>query len=268
LLETTDRDLDLAVLAIDLSKEGVVVGALRWDQLGDVRSLKSGDPVYSLGYPKGEPWHTYVTPDRFSKNSRESIFFESNFIGPVIRGALFNEKREIVGMIKEFDVPNGRAVSIQSVVDALRDWTYPVNLTARVNGGGTTTGGEDRPQPTSISSSAITDAAPAVTGVGNSVYFFAKAPDGRIMYEWAELGKEGHGWTEVDGGARTNDAPSAGAVGTHVFVAIKGQDGHVYINQADLGRPFNDQWSQSGPVTDAAPAVTAVGNAITSCKDT
>ncbi len=262
LLENTDRDLDLAVLAIDLSKEGVDVGALRWDQLGDVRSLKSGDSVYSLGYPKGEPWHTYVTPDRFSKNSRDSIFFESNFIGPGNSGgALLNEKREILGMITEFDVPNGSAVSIQSVLDVLKDWTYPVNLTVKSTGI-TATGGGPTPQPSPPNSTSQTDASPAVTGVGNAVYFFAKTPEGRVMYDWAELGKGGHGWKEVDGNARTDDAPSAGAVGTHVFVAIKGRDGHVYINQADLGHPFNDQWSQSGPVTDAAPAVTGVGNAI------
>jgi hypothetical protein len=129
LLEHTDRDLDLAVLAVDLESQRVHVDGLRWDQLGDPRSLKSGESVYSVGYPKAEPWHTYVTPDRFSKNSRDSIFFESNFIGPGNSGgALLNEGREVVGMIIEFQPPDGRAVSIQSVVDILNQWGYPVGL--------------------------------------------------------------------------------------------------------------------------------------------
>src|SRR5439155_739445 len=105
----------------------------------------------------------------------------------------------------------------------------------------------------------ITDVAPAVAGVGNSVYFFAKTRDGRIMYDWAELGKGGHGWREMEGTGRTNAAPAAGAVREHVFVAIKGLDGYVYINQADQGRPFNDQWSQSCLNALVDPAVAVEG---------
>src|SRR5258708_30040250 len=87
-----------------------------------------------------------------------------------------------------------------------------------------------------------TDAAPGVAGVGNSVYFFAKARDGRIFYNHAVLGQGGKGWVEVEGDGRTDAAPAAGAVGTHVFVAVKGLDGNLYLNQADLDKPFNGQW--------------------------
>src|SRR5258708_35643896 len=54
----------------------------------------------------------------------------------------------------------------------------------------------------------ITDVAPAVAGVGNSVYFFAKALDGRIIYQWADLGKGKQGWREM-GGASCKDMGAA-----------------------------------------------------------
>ena len=93
------------------------------------------------------------------------------------------------------------------------------------------------------SSNFRTDVAPAVAGVENSVYFFAKSLDGRIFYDWAVLGQGGHGWAEVDGNGRTGATPAAAGVGTHVFVAVKGLDGRLYLNQADLGQPFNPVWS-------------------------
>jgi hypothetical protein len=86
----------------------------------------------------------------------------------------------------------------------------------------------------------LTDVAPAVAGVGNNVYFFAKSLDGRIFYDRAVLGQGGVGWSEVEGNGRTDAAPAAAGVGNHVFVAVKGLDGHIYLNQADLGRPFNN----------------------------
>jgi hypothetical protein len=128
LLDHVERDIDLAVLAVVLDA-GRTSPELRWDQLADARFLKSGESVYSIGYPGGRPWHSYVTADKFAKNSRELILFESNFIGPGNSGgALLNERRRIVGLIREFNAPDGRAVNIQSVIETLKDWKYPVDL--------------------------------------------------------------------------------------------------------------------------------------------
>ena len=121
LLDNTDRDADLTVLAIDLNSQGIRVDGLRWDQLGDISSLKSGDSVYSVGYPNGEPWRSFVTPDKVYRSSLASILFESNFVSPGNSGgALLNNKRELVGMIRDV----GKAVSIQSVVDIVSQWGY------------------------------------------------------------------------------------------------------------------------------------------------
>lgn len=103
-----------------------------------------------------------------------------------------------------------------------------------------------------------TDVGPAVAGVGNSVYFFAKNPDGRVFYNRALLRQGGIGWAEVEGNGRISSAPAAGAVGSHVFVAARGLDGSLYVNQADLAQPFNDFWSPLGFTSDVAPAVAGV----------
>ncbi|MGH2566560.1 MAG: hypothetical protein ACRDE5_18720, partial [Ginsengibacter sp.] len=104
-----------------------------------------------------------------------------------------------------------------------------------------------------------TDVAPAVVGVQNNIYFFAKSLDGRIFYNQAPLGQGGSGWVEVEGGGKTDVGPAAGAVGNHIFLAIKGLDGNILLNQADLNGHFG-QWFPMNFSTDAAPAVTGVGN--------
>lgn len=125
LLDNADVDIDLAVLSLDVSSLGLPVDGLRWDQLGDVSLVKKGDFVYSLGYPNGEAWRSFVTPDRVSQMSLTSILFESNFVGPGNSGgALLNDQREMIGMIRE----TGKALMIQAVVDTLRQWGYPVGL--------------------------------------------------------------------------------------------------------------------------------------------
>jgi hypothetical protein len=126
LLDNKDQDADLAVLAINLSSQGMHVDRfLRWDLLGDVGSLKSGDSVYSIGFPNGEAWRSFVTPDKVYQKSLTSILFESNFVSPGNSGgALVNDRRELVGMIRD----TGKAVSIQSILDTLRQWGYPVGL--------------------------------------------------------------------------------------------------------------------------------------------
>ena len=129
LLDVADRSLDLAVLLINVGTAGVQTDILRWDLLGSPGSLKRADSMHSCGYPQGQPWHINVTPDHFSRNFGNFIFFESVLIAPGNSGgALLNENREIMGMIIDFEPPNGRAVSIQNVADTLKYWNIPVNL--------------------------------------------------------------------------------------------------------------------------------------------
>ncbi|HEX9033515.1 MAG TPA: hypothetical protein VF834_16870, partial [Streptosporangiaceae bacterium] len=83
-----------------------------------------------------------------------------------------------------------------------------------------------------------TDAALGAGSAGNTTVLVAKSPDGRIFYNFWQLGQGGQGWKELDGGGRTDAAPAAALVGTYLFVAVKGLDGNVYLNQGELGQTF------------------------------
>ncbi len=131
LLEHVDSNLDLAVLVVTYRMESDLK-SLTLDQLGDSTSLKRGDTVHSIGNPRGQQWRVNVTPERVSDKVGDSIFFESGFIGPGHSGgALVNERWELVGMIKADEPPDGVAVNIRSMLDALSRWGYPVKLRIR-----------------------------------------------------------------------------------------------------------------------------------------
>jgi hypothetical protein len=139
LLENSESNLDLAVLAVvgghgmDLDSLPFHLAASAMDlQSGNPNSLKRGDAVYSIGYPRGQQWRVNVTSDKVSDRSDNTISFESATIGKGHSGgALLNEKWEVVGMITADEPPDGVAVNIWSVIGALRQWGYPVRLGLR-----------------------------------------------------------------------------------------------------------------------------------------
>ena len=86
-----------------------------------------------------------------------------------------------------------------------------------------------------------TGVAPGAASSGNTTAVVAAGTDGRIFYDWWDLGQGGRGFTELDGGGRTDAAPAAALVGpqhNYLFVVVKGLDGNIYLNQGELGKPF------------------------------
>jgi hypothetical protein len=105
---------------------------------------------------------------------------------------------------------------------------------------------------------------PALTSSGRRTVAVSIATDGRIMYDWWDLGGGAHGWREVPGNGRTNAAAAAAAVsdGTYVFIVIKGLDGNVYLNQGTPGGSFVG-WQALGIRTNVAPSAASSGNTTT-----
>jgi S1-C subfamily serine protease len=132
LLKDAAPELDLAVLAVEnLARLGKLPFG-PFDQLGDPSSLKRGDSLYSVGNPRGRQWYLNVTPDKVAGKSGSEISFEAAFIEPGHSGgALLDERMEMVGMIKASNPPEGVAANIQSVLDTLKQWGYPVSLMRR-----------------------------------------------------------------------------------------------------------------------------------------
>ena len=93
-----------------------------------------------------------------------------------------------------------------------------------------------------------TDVAPGAAASGGISAAVATSPDGRIFYDWWQLGQGGVGWRELDGDGRPDAAPAAALVGPDhdsLFVLVKGLDGNIYLNQGQLGSPFAG-WQPAG----------------------
>jgi hypothetical protein len=126
LLTSRDDFLDIAVLSVaDLSR--INTGFARVLVAGD--PVKRGDTVYVLGHPNGDPWNLRVTPDRVAQISGASILFETGLLAPGNSGgALLNDRKLLIGIVRRDQPPNGEAISITRVIEKLQEWNYPVNL--------------------------------------------------------------------------------------------------------------------------------------------
>jgi hypothetical protein len=130
LLSDFDDKLDLAILSVaEVKRRGLTIPMLAFTRLGDPNALKRGSEVYALGHPSGKRWRVNVAPDRFARKAGDWLYFESTFLAPGYSGgALLNDRREIVGMLRGDQPPDGEALSIARIVESLRDWAYPVSL--------------------------------------------------------------------------------------------------------------------------------------------
>jgi alpha-tubulin suppressor-like RCC1 family protein len=131
LLPDHDGTLDLAVLSVGPIKSLPIDPAvLPFDRLGNLEGLGRGDALYLLGQPNGLPWRTSASPEHLlGLRNGLSLEFESNLLAKGHSGgALLNEDRELVGMLKSDQPPYGEAVSLYAVARKLEDWKYPVQL--------------------------------------------------------------------------------------------------------------------------------------------
>jgi hypothetical protein len=126
LLQNSDAALDVAVLTVQAPDSTPI---LHYDVLGDPSSLQPGDDVYSLGHPNGNLWQTNMKPDSVSSTKFDSIYFQSNFIGPgQSGGALLDGNHRLVGMILKDEPPHGEARSVDRVLQWLEQYDYPLQL--------------------------------------------------------------------------------------------------------------------------------------------
>ncbi|MBV8095776.1 MAG: hypothetical protein JO110_21615 [Acetobacteraceae bacterium] len=114
----------------------------------------------------------------------------------------------------------------------------------------------------------LTNVAPGAAAYGNNVLVVATASDGRIFYNWWQLGGGSHDWLEIDGNGRTDATPAASftVLGDNVnevdmWRTIKGTDDNIYINNGGkIGTGFSEWVLFQGLQTTVAPAATIVNN--------
>ena len=107
----------------------------------------------------------------------------------------------------------------------------------------------------------VTNVAPGAGSSGDRTVAVVVATDGRIFYDWWDLGTSRHGFREVPGGGRTDAAVAVAAVnnGNYVFLLMKGTDGLLYGNQGTPGGGFTG-WQSWGIHTNVAPGAASWGN--------
>jgi hypothetical protein len=106
-----------------------------------------------------------------------------------------------------------------------------------------------------------TNVAPALASSGNRTLALITATDGRLLYDWWDLGGGAHGFREVPGGLRTTTTAAAALVsnGGYVFIIARGLNGQLYLTQGGPGGSFIG-WYPMNLATNTAPAAAASGN--------
>jgi outer membrane protein assembly factor BamB len=129
-LPDADANDDLAVVAIG---DAATVASARRNlafarRAGGVKPL---DQVIAVGYPAGQAWMPRITRDPVSEVTSDTVRWEASYLERGHSGgALVNGNWDIVGLVKHDRPPVGVAIHIDRVVERLKQWGYPVTLTA------------------------------------------------------------------------------------------------------------------------------------------
>ncbi|MEP6390342.1 MAG: serine protease [Halioglobus sp.] len=129
LLDNKDRDMDVAILSVNASGGQVPESEFKFKILGDSDTLERGSDVHPLGNPGAKAWGVALRPEKVASRKATEIAFQSSYIqGGHSGGALLDGCGDIVGLIVRDNAPNGEAVRIESVLELLKQWNYPLNL--------------------------------------------------------------------------------------------------------------------------------------------
>ena len=131
LLQRLDKNVDLAVLSIDLTKNSIDTRSLQFNILGDKKSIQRGEGTFPVGYPGGRAWDVPPKPDMVWEVVRDEIHFDSDHIDTGSSGGgLFNTQWQLIGIITEDSPPRGTAITLQSIKELLEYKNYPFQLTS------------------------------------------------------------------------------------------------------------------------------------------
>ncbi len=129
LLDTKNRDLDLAVLSVTAPAGEIPVSEFKFKVLGDSSQLKRGSDVHPLGNPQAQAWGVALSPEKVDSIKVSKIVFQSSYIQKGHSGgALLDSCGDIAGLIVTDSPPTANAIRIESVLQELQRWNYPVNM--------------------------------------------------------------------------------------------------------------------------------------------
>ncbi len=100
--------------------------------------------------------------------------------------------------------------------------------------------------------------APAAGSSGRTTVIVARDKQGRVFYNYWELGQGGSGWTEIASNVPTTASLATTLVGSYLFVLAKGTDGNIYLNQGGLKGKFTG-WQPMNFQSSVAVGATSAG---------
>lgn len=123
------RGLDLAVLRFDRASYKLPLDELDFRVLGKSNELRDQERMYSVGYAdNGTQWNLNPQPERFSSINGSLLLFGAFITAGYSGGPIFNNKFQLVGMISEDTSPNATAITIEAIVEKLREWSIPYKI--------------------------------------------------------------------------------------------------------------------------------------------
>src|SRR5262249_29505687 len=85
--------------------------------------------VLPVGNPNGVSWAIPVKPDNIAQVNGSEIVFQSTFISSGHSGgALIDTEAKLIGMIIADQPPFGRAITLESVLQQVKQWGYAARL--------------------------------------------------------------------------------------------------------------------------------------------
>ena len=147
--EDFDPTLDLAVLIVP-NASALGAATLPFRILGDSTKLERGTGlVQAMGYPAGKRWFARPVADVVSGATVESIRFDSpSMVQGYSGGGLFNDKWELVGLMRSDQPPEAEALRIERAIAWLNERQYPVQLAPVGPAPGPVPPAPDPPKPT------------------------------------------------------------------------------------------------------------------------
>jgi len=132
LLKECDKDLDLAVMRVNLRESDIpndlLDKSVPLDGLYYVSELKWVKKLCAVGHPPGCDWYAPKIPCDVREIEGEKIRFDFNCAQGFSGGGVFDDSWRLVGMVRRFNDPICEAVSFERIRATLEKWRFEVSL--------------------------------------------------------------------------------------------------------------------------------------------
>ncbi|MCP4403049.1 MAG: SUMF1/EgtB/PvdO family nonheme iron enzyme, partial [bacterium] len=127
-----DRNLDLAVLLVNLKQSTlsseIFKESLPLTQLLSASDVRTGSTLYPIGHPSGIDWYLPTRPTTVYDIDGERILLDFACDPGFSGGGAFNERWELVGMVRASNPPLCEAIAFDRIQDMLEKWRFRVSL--------------------------------------------------------------------------------------------------------------------------------------------